>query len=82
MIKQIITCFNLLLYQVATAAFSPGDIAVPIRAVFTEQKNVKVIMDEVLSIDKENNVVHLKEMELSFDYLIVAIGSIAFIFRT
>ncbi len=67
--------FQPLLYQVATAELSPGDIAVPIRSVFRNHKNVKVIMDEAVSIDKENNVVHLKEMDLSFDYLIVATGS-------
>jgi NADH dehydrogenase len=67
--------FQPLLYQVATAELSPGDIAVPIRAIFRKYKNVKVIMDEAESIDKENKIVHLKELDLSFDYLVVATGS-------
>lgn len=45
--------FQPLLYQVASAALSPGDIAVPIRAVFANSPNIKVIMDEVISIDKQ-----------------------------
>ncbi len=67
--------FQPLLYQVATAELSPGDIAVPIRSVFSNHKNIKVIMDEAVSIDKENKIVHCKETDLEFDYLIVATGS-------
>jgi len=44
--------FQPLLYQVATAALSPGDIANPIRSVFTKQNNINVIMAEVTSIEK------------------------------
>jgi NADH dehydrogenase len=67
--------FQPLLYQVATAALSPGDIAKPIRAVFTDKSNVKVIMDKVISIDRNTKRVILKDSEISFDYLIIAIGS-------
>ena len=67
--------FQPLLYQVATAELSPGDIAVPIRSVFRNEKNVKVMMDEALSIDKEKHLVHFKDMDIQFDYLIVATGS-------
>ncbi len=68
--------FQPLLYQVATAALSPGDIARPIRSILKEQKNTQVILDEVTAIDKEAQKVILKnEGNLSFDYLIIAIGA-------
>ncbi len=67
--------FQPLLYQVATAALSPGDIAAPIRGLLIGNKNTTVLMSEVISIDKSNKVIHLKDRSLSFDYLIVAPGS-------
>lgn len=67
--------FQPLLYQVATAALSPADIAVPIRAILSKNKNTKVILDEAIEIDKQNKVVKLKNSQLLFDYLIVAPGS-------
>jgi NADH dehydrogenase len=67
--------FQPLLYQVATAALSPGDIANPIRSVFSEQKNVGVLLGEVTSIDKEQNRVHFNGTSIEFDYLIIATGS-------
>jgi len=67
--------FQPLLYQVATAALSPGDIAVPVRGVFSGEKNINVIMGEVENIDKLNKLVHLKDTEIPFDYLIVATGA-------
>ncbi len=67
--------FQPLLYQVATAALSPGDIAIPIRAVFRKNKNVKVIMDEVISINRSDKKVITKGGEAEFDSLIVATGS-------
>lgn len=67
--------FQPLLYQVATAALSPGDIANPIRSIFGKNKNVKVIMAEVTSIDKVNRKVILNSSSLSFDYLIISTGS-------
>ena len=68
--------FQPLLYQVATAALSPGDIATPIRGVLRKQKNATVIMGEVVSIDKENKKVKLAlGEEFEFDYLIIAAGS-------
>jgi NADH dehydrogenase len=66
--------FQPLLYQVATAALSPADIAVPIRAILSKQKNTIVMMDEAISIDKENQILHLKSGSLEFDYLIIAAG--------
>lgn len=67
--------FQPLLYQVATAALSPGDIAVPIRGLLIGKKNTTVLMSEVISVDKENKVVYLKDRSLDFDYLILAPGS-------
>jgi NADH:ubiquinone reductase (H+-translocating) len=67
--------FQPLLYQVATAALSPADIAIPIRAILNKKKNTRVILDEVINIDKSKKIVSLKNLELSYDYLIVAPGS-------
>jgi len=67
--------FQPLLYQVATAALSPADIAVPIRSVFSEYKNVEVILGEVNSIDREKKKVYFNGSELDYDYLVIATGS-------
>ena len=67
--------FQPLLYQVATAALSPADIAIPIRSIFSEFKNVKVLLGEVKSIDKKKKKVFFNESEIEFDYLIIATGS-------
>lgn len=67
--------FQPLLYQVAAAALSPADIAIPIRSVFGNQKNIKVLLDEVISVDKENYTIKLTGSELKFDYLILSPGA-------
>lgn len=68
--------FQPLLYQVATAMISPGNIASPIRHILSEQKNTTVIMADIVSIDKEKRLVHSSEgATYPFDYLIVATGS-------
>lgn len=68
--------FQPLLYQVASSALSPADIATPIREILGKQKNTFVIMSEVLSIDKEKKLVHLMHTEpISFDYLIISVGT-------
>lgn len=67
--------FQPLLYQVAAAALSPADIAIPIRSVFGNQKNIKVLLDEVISVNKENNTIKLTGSELKFDYLILSPGA-------
>ncbi len=68
--------FQPLLYQVATASLAPGDIAWPLRTVFRSQPNVRIVMDEVLSIDRTAHVVHLRHSTpLTFDTLIVTPGS-------
>lgn len=66
--------FQPLLYQVATASLSPGDIASPLRAVVRNQKNVRVWLGEVVSVDVERRVVLLRDGEVTYDYLIVATG--------
>ena len=68
--------FQPLLYQVASAALSPGDIAVPIREILSAYENITVIMGEVTKIDKENNLVVLRNGDhIGFEYLIVALGA-------
>jgi NADH:quinone reductase (non-electrogenic) len=68
--------FQPLLYQVATCALSPGDIAWPLRTIFRRHPNVRVVMDEVLSIDRLERLVRLRvSPPIAFDALIVAPGS-------
>ena len=68
--------FQPLLYQVATAALSPGDIAWPLRTILRPYQNVRVVMDEVLSIDRAARLVRLRDSApIAFDALIVAPGS-------
>ena len=68
--------FQPLLYQVATAALSPGDIAWPLRTIFRRRPHVRVIMDEVLSIDRAARLIRLQNSApIAFDILIVAPGS-------
>ena len=69
--------FQPLLYQVATAALSPGDIAVPIRGIFGKYDNIRTVMNKVMSIDTANNTLQLEGGEtLSFDYLVLAPGAV------
>jgi len=72
--------FQPLLYQVATAGLSPGDIAAPIRAVLARQSNVRVWLAEVIGIDLEARKVLLQDGEpdsgeLGYDFLILATGA-------
>jgi NADH:quinone reductase (non-electrogenic) len=67
--------FQPLLYQVATAGLSPGDIAYPIRAVLARQKNTRVLLEEALAIDPATRTVKLRDGELKYDYLILATGA-------
>src|SRR5438105_9632304 len=67
--------FQPLLYQVATAALSPADIAAPIRAILHKCKNVEVVLAEVQSVDVNTRVVHAGDMNLQYDYLILATGA-------
>jgi NADH dehydrogenase len=67
--------FQPLLYQVATAALNPSDIAVPIRRILRNQKNVEVLLAEARSVDLNAKVVELDEDMVSYDYLVVATGA-------
>lgn len=68
--------FQPLLYEVATAALSPGEIATPLREIFHKQENASVIMGEVVSIDLEQKQVKLGNGDIHrYDYLIVASGA-------
>jgi len=67
--------FQPLLYQVATASLSPGDIASPIRWVLRRQKNVEVLLANVVGIDSAAKTVRTDVGDMSFDYLIVASGA-------
>ena len=68
--------FQPLLYQVALAVLSPGDIAQPIRSIFRGHKNIDVLMDEVIEMDVANQRVKLKGgPRIEYDYLILATGS-------
>ena len=66
--------FQPLLYQVATAALNPGDIAYPIRAALRKQKNVRVLLASVQSIDTATKTIELENGSLRYDYLILATG--------
>jgi NADH dehydrogenase len=67
--------FQPLLYQVATAALSPADIAAPVRAILRKCKNVEVILAEVESVDADLKKVRTTDLEISYDFLILATGS-------
>lgn len=68
--------FQPLLYQVATAVLSPGEIAQPIRRILHKAKNIEVILGEVTAFDKENDKVELADgSQIAYDYLIVAAGA-------
>ena len=67
--------FQPLLYQVATASLSPGDIASPIRWVLRKQKNLEVLLADVTSVDPAAGTVRTQVGDIAFDYLIVAAGA-------
>ncbi len=68
--------FQPLLYQVATAVLSPGEIAQPIRRILGKYKNIEVILGEAVAFEKESNEVVLMDgARVKYDYLIVAGGA-------
>ena len=67
--------FQPLLYQVATAALSPADIAAPVRAILSKCRNMEVILAEVQSVDVDAKKVKMADGELGYDYLILATGA-------
>src|SRR5206468_4647786 len=65
-----------LLYQVATAALSPGDIAEPLRAILRKRRNVEVLLGEVTRIDPAARTVTLEDGdEFGYDFLVLATGA-------
>ena len=67
--------FQPLLYQVATAALSPADIAAPVRAILNKCKNMEVMLAEVQSVEVEPRIIKAGDLQISYDYLILATGS-------
>ncbi len=67
--------FQPLLYQVATAALSPADIAQPIRAILRHQSNASVLLGRVTGVDLDARAVLIGEQRVAYDYLIVATGA-------
>ena len=67
--------FQPLLYQVATGALSPGEIASPLRAVLSRNRNTEVLLGEVVDLDVANRRVILRDGERPYDDLIVATGA-------
>ena len=68
--------FQPLLYQVALAVLSPADIAQPIRHIFSKDRNIEVLMDEVENIKFDQNRVQSRSgAEMEYDYLILATGA-------
>jgi NADH:ubiquinone reductase (H+-translocating) len=67
--------FQPLLYQIATAALSPADIAAPLRHVLRKCSNMEVILAEVQSVNVQHRKVHVVDGEIDYDYLIVATGA-------
>src|SRR5580692_1784359 len=67
--------FQPLLYQVATAGLSPGEIASPIRGIVRGRHNIEVVLGEVQDFDLDRRVVKIADREVPYDYLIVAAGA-------
>jgi len=68
--------FQPLLYQVATASLSPGDVASPIRSILRHQQNVEVLLADVTGIDPERRRVLIDGADpIEYDYLVVAAGA-------
>ena len=72
--RQNYHLFQPLLYQVATAGLSPGDIASPIRNLVAARPNVEVLMGDVVGVDLANKRVKLADSELAYDSLVLAAG--------
>jgi len=67
--------FSPLLYQVAMAGLSPADIAAPIRSMFSEDKNVRVLLAEVSAVDPGRRVLQTDIGEVPYDYLLLCSGA-------
>src|ERR1700734_2592624 len=67
--------FQPLLYQVATAGLSPGEITAPIRSILSRHKNVEVLLAEVTGFDLGRRVVKTSDEEIGYDSLIIVAGA-------
>src|ERR671935_2000838 len=67
--------FQPLLYQVATAALNPSDIATPIRRILRHQKNAEVVLGEALGVDAPAHRVLLRDGVVPYDFLVIATGA-------
>ena len=67
--------FQPLLYQVATAALSPADIAEPLRIVLRSQENCEVILGQVERIDPDRKIAITADGAIAYDYLVIAAGA-------
>lgn len=68
--------FQPLLYEVASAALSPGEIAIPIREILRKQENATVMMGDIVQVDKQAHQVVLGNGErVDYDYLVLAVGA-------
>jgi NADH dehydrogenase len=73
--RQNYHLFQPLLYQVATAGLAPSDIAWPVRGILSRQKNVTVLLDEVVGVDTAAREVVTQTRRLGYDYLVLATGA-------
>jgi NADH dehydrogenase len=73
--RQNYHLFQPLLYQVATAGLSPADIAIPIRAIFRDQFNAKVMLAAVTGVDTQRREVLADGLKLPYDHLVIATGA-------
>lgn len=73
--RQNYHLFQPLLYQVATAGLSPGDIAWPIRRILRRQRNARVLLDEITGVDPDRREVLIGSRALPYDFLILATGA-------
>ena len=72
--KRNFHLFQPLLYQVATGGLSPGDIASPLRAVLSRDKNVTVLAAKATNLDPDNQIIYFEDGETRYDSLIIATG--------
>jgi NADH dehydrogenase len=73
--RQNFHCFQPLLYQVATAALSPADVAWPVRHILRDQRNATVLMADVSGVDTQRKMLRTDSGEVPYDYLVLATGA-------
>jgi NADH:ubiquinone reductase (H+-translocating) len=66
--------FRPMLYQVATGLLSDDEISAPLRSILSYQENIDVLLDEVTGINPNERIVHLKQRDLAYDFLILGTG--------